>query len=179
MNVEQVEIDRLVPWDRNPRAITEEAFAGLCESIKKFGMPQPIVANSRNNHIAGGHQRHRAAKHLGWTHVPVVWVDLSEADEAALNLTLNNPHIMGTFTPEVSAILELVKGSYDQATYDGLKLVDMQLEGTWESDISTVGELNEASVGIIRVKHPHALKDTVLEAIKSATGIFAGVTVEA
>ena len=61
---------------RNPRTITEEAFAKLCESIQRdpqFMVLRPIVVDALGT-VIGGNMRTRACKHLGMTEVPASWV---------------------------------------------------------------------------------------------------------
>jgi DNA modification methylase len=77
----------------NPRKHTTEAIARLKESIRKFGLIDPVIANaapSRKNIVIGGHMRLKAAKELGHTSVPVVYVNIPDvAKEKELNLRLN------------------------------------------------------------------------------------------
>jgi len=93
MNVVQVPATDLRPSDYNPRKWSEEAISGLTESIKKFGLVEPILCNSaesRKNIVIGGHFRLRVAKDLGYTTIPVVYVDIPEIEkEKELNLRLN------------------------------------------------------------------------------------------
>ena len=61
---------------RNPRTITDEAFAKLCASIERdpaFMALRPIVVD-QNGMILGGNMRYRACQHLGKTEVPASWV---------------------------------------------------------------------------------------------------------
>lgn len=61
---------------RNPRKITDAAFAKLCESIKRdpqFMALRPIVVDG-DGVVIGGNQRLRACLHLGMTEVPDAWV---------------------------------------------------------------------------------------------------------
>lgn len=104
--MESISITKIKPAKYNPRRIDPQAFSGLCESLKKFGMPQPLVVNSRSGILVSGHQRLKAAESLGWTKVPVVHVDLSDAEEKALNVSLNNRHIGGDYTEGLSDVLE-------------------------------------------------------------------------
>lgn len=90
----------------NPRKISPEAMAGLQFSLKKFGLVQPIVVNKRTGHVVGGHQRVAALLQNGETSAQCIEVDISEVDEQALNITLNNPHIAGEFTDDLQAILD-------------------------------------------------------------------------
>lgn len=77
----------------NPRKWSEGAIVQLTESIKRFGLVDPILVNSapeRKNIVIGGHFRVKVAKDLGYTEVPVVYVNIpDEAKEKELNLRLN------------------------------------------------------------------------------------------
>lgn len=112
-------IEDIVPADYNPRGITDDARAGLAESLKRWGVVQEIVVNRRTvakgwppeseQTIVGGHQRVDVLIEEGVESAPVVWVDLDEADEKALNLALNNPAIAGHFTSRVREMVEQLK----------------------------------------------------------------------
>lgn len=55
--------------------------------------------------------------------MPVVWVELSDADEKALNVTLNNPHVAGEFVDEqLAAILEGLRTEMPRLEWDELLL---------------------------------------------------------
>ncbi len=98
MEVKQVNINDLKPSEYNPRRLTEKQAKHLEESIKKFGMVEPIIVNKhpgREQIVVGGHQRLNICKKLGWTEMPVIYVDLDEAKEKELNLRLN--HNLGEF----------------------------------------------------------------------------------
>lgn len=79
----------------NPREISEHALSGLQKSLERFGYCEPIVWNEQTGHIVGGHQRYKVLVSQGVKDVDVVKVSLSENEEKALNLTLNNTDIQG------------------------------------------------------------------------------------
>lgn len=93
LNIKTVKINELNPAPYNPRKWSEEATAQLTESIKRFGMVDPILVNQavgRENVVIGGHFRLKVAKDLGYTEVPVVYVDIAEIErEKELNIRLN------------------------------------------------------------------------------------------
>ena len=108
-----INLDKLVNSEYNPRKISNEALSALRSSIEKFGLVQEIVVNERNNKIVGGHQRVKAMLAAGIKKVNVAYVDLAEPDEKALNIALNSPHLMGTFTDELHDLMdELQSGDY-------------------------------------------------------------------
>ena len=59
----------------NPRRHTPEAMATLKESIKRFDVVDPVIANSapkRKNVLVGGHMRLKALKEMGVKKYPAV-----------------------------------------------------------------------------------------------------------
>lgn len=83
----------LKPAEYNPRKHSAEQTKQLLESIKRFGLVDPIIVNGapeRHNVVIGGHFRLEAAKELGHETVPVVYVHIPDIEkEKELNLRLN------------------------------------------------------------------------------------------
>lgn len=82
----------LIGSEYNPRAINQHDFDALKDSIKRFGMVDPLIVNTheeRENIVVGGHQRLKAAKELQVEEVPVVEVSLDKEREKELNVRLN------------------------------------------------------------------------------------------
>lgn len=77
----------------NPRKWSKEQTENLKESIKRFGIVDPIIVNSAENRkgiIIGGNFRFEIAKQLGFIKVPVVYIDIPDIEkEKELNLRLN------------------------------------------------------------------------------------------
>ena len=85
-------IDELLPWDKNPRLLSEEQRVQLEKSIDSFGVVEPLAIN-QDGVLVGGHQR---AKVLGAMYGPEYEVDvrvpsrqLSEEELVELNIRLN------------------------------------------------------------------------------------------
>ncbi|HKR81988.1 MAG TPA: DNA methyltransferase [Candidatus Saccharimonadales bacterium] len=93
LNIEMVSIAELKPAIYNPRRWSEESTVQLTQSIKQFGLVDPIVVNgalNRRNVVIGGHFRLKVAKDMGFKEMPVVYVNIpDEAKEKELNLRLN------------------------------------------------------------------------------------------
>jgi len=93
LSIQQVKIGDLKPSEYNPRSWNEDTTEQLTESIKRFGLVDPILVNGsqqRKNIVIGGHFRLKVAKDLGLTEVPVVYLDIPEEEkERELNLRLN------------------------------------------------------------------------------------------
>lgn len=88
MNVIEVPIDQIKPYENNPR-INDDAVQETANSIKEFGFQQPIVVD-KNNVVIVGHTRLKAAKKLKLKKVPVVIADrLSDEQVKAYRLADN------------------------------------------------------------------------------------------
>lgn len=91
MKLETVNINDLISPDYNPRTITPEAMESLKTSLKEFDYIDPIIVNKHNMHIVGGNQRYLALKSMGWTELPVIFIDEPDINrEKAINIRLNN-----------------------------------------------------------------------------------------
>lgn len=89
MKIEKVKIADLKPNPKNPRKSDLTQEANLKASLEKFGVVEPIIFNKRSGQIVGGHFRVRELQKMGVKEVEAVIVDLSEQDEAELNIRLN------------------------------------------------------------------------------------------
>lgn len=93
IKIVDVSVDSLEPATYNPRKHDEEQAKQLKESLSRFGMVDPIIANAapeRKNVVIGGHFRLKVAKEMGLETVPVVYVSIPDiAKEKELNLRLN------------------------------------------------------------------------------------------
>ena len=89
MKTEIVNINLIQAAPYNPRIISEGQMESLKRSISEFEVYTPLIVNQRTNYVVGGNQRLAALKGLGHNEVHVIYVDLSDQQEKALNLALN------------------------------------------------------------------------------------------
>ena len=93
INIQYVPVDSLRPADYNPRKWDKEAISQLKESIKKYGVVDPLLVNSATNRkgvVIGGHFRLSVLKELGNKEVPVIFVNIPDIKkEKELNIRLN------------------------------------------------------------------------------------------
>jgi len=93
ITIVEVPINELRMAEYNPRKHDKEQLDQLKESIKRFGLVDPVICNSaleRKNVIIGGHFRVEAARELDIKVVPVVYVQITDlVKEKELNLRLN------------------------------------------------------------------------------------------
>ncbi len=102
-----VSVVDLDPAPYNPRKIKPANLKALTEELRRFGLVEPLVANRRGGRLVlvSGHQRLRASREIGWAQVPCRVLEVSEADERALNLALNNPRLQGEWDDGLLASL--------------------------------------------------------------------------
>lgn len=119
---EVVPIDSVDPAPYNPRKMKPQQFEKLKASLRDLGFTQPIVCNHRDGSrvIVGGHQRVRAARELGFTQVPVMWVEYDDATERIANIAFNNAEMVGEWDfPKLVAVLTDIEQMKGQVTASG------------------------------------------------------------
>lgn len=93
IEINYISVDDLKPSEYNPRKWDSESKKQLKESIKRFGLVDPIIVNcaeSRRGVVIGGHFRLEVAKEIEIQEVPVVYVNIPEIErEKELNIRLN------------------------------------------------------------------------------------------
>lgn len=123
--IEDVAIDDLHPDPANPRRISDDELDTLTRSLRQRGFVQPVLARRVDRIVIGGHQRQVAARRLGMTSVPVIWLDISIEQARLLNLALNR--ISGSWDEQLLARLLLDLQATDEA--------DLRLSGHGEDEL--------------------------------------------
>ncbi len=87
ININKIEPNRLQPRKK----FDEDALQELADSIKQFGVIEPLVVQDRKNHyeIIAGERRWRAAKIAGLKEVPAVVMNLTEQEIVEISLIEN------------------------------------------------------------------------------------------
>jgi len=126
--VKGFKLQELRPCQDNPREIEDESLAGLAQSIERFGCVELIVVNVRDgsNRIVGGNQRYRVLKEAGVSECLCVAVDVSEADEGLLSVSLNNPHLQGQFSEQLGAYIDKLRESVSDDDLVSLRIAELQ-----------------------------------------------------
>lgn len=133
MKTATMKLEDITPAEYNPRVTLKEGsteYEALKKSIERFGLVDPLIVNSRNNVLIGGHQRYNVLTASGQTEAEVVLVDLNEEDEKTLNIALNK--IEGDWEYEK---LETVLKE--------LNVSDIAFTGFSEEDIRNIVGINE------------------------------------
>jgi len=90
--VKTVNITKIEPNREQPRRnFDEEALEELAESIRQFGLLQPILVHDRKSYyeIVAGERRWRAAKKAGLKEIPVIVKDLTDQEIVEISLIEN------------------------------------------------------------------------------------------
>ncbi len=140
LTIVNVLIDDLISADYNPRKWDQKALNDLRASIKKFGLVDPALVNgatNRKNIVIGGHMRIAAAKSLGITEMPVVYLNIPDLEkEKELNLRLNKNQ--GEFDFKL-----LAHFAEDFLTDIGFNSEEMDSIFDWEDDTPEVFDLQK------------------------------------
>ena len=115
MQVEQLELGRLIPYVNNSRTHSEEQVAQVAASIREFGFTNPILIDESDSIIAG-HGRLMAAQKLGLDEVPCIRLaHLSDAQKKAYVIADNKLALNAGWDDDLLA-LEL--GSLKELDFD-------------------------------------------------------------
>lgn len=87
-NIQMVPVERVHGDPKNPRQADPARMGLLKLSLAKLGFIQPLVALP-NGMLLSGHQRTTAAKALGITHVPVIYLDIPVSQQQGFNILAN------------------------------------------------------------------------------------------
>lgn len=85
----RVKIDTLLSNPVNSRIHDERDLPTLCASLEAFGQVETVCVQKSTGLIIGGNGRVQAMKSLGWTHVDIAEVDVTNKQAAALGIALN------------------------------------------------------------------------------------------
>lgn len=120
MKVENLEIDKVIPYFNNPRK--NMAVEKVAMSIKEYGFQQPIVVDN-NMSIIVGHTRYEAAKSLNLEKIPVVIANISHEKAKAYRIADNKtnessiwdyPLLNKEFSDLMDANFDLEKTGFDE-----------------------------------------------------------------
>ncbi len=149
LDVVYIETNLLISPDYNPRTWSEQNTKELKDSITRYGIVDPILANSaeeRKNIVIGGNFRLKVLKELGYTEVPVVYINIPDLDkEKELCLRLNKNQ--GEWDLELLA-------KFDESFLEDLGFDSIELDQIFEDeDTETIFDLEKelSKVGIENV----------------------------
>ena len=144
----------------NPRIIDNESKKRLKKGLKEHGLVSPITWNKRTGNIVSGHQRvtQLDALEKNKDYSLDVWViDVDEAEEAVLNVQLNNPSMQGDWDlDKLAEITEAFDIGFDDMGFTQLD-VDFMYDGDERfTQMFETPEAEEVKKGLAEVKEARA-----------------------
>lgn len=97
-HIQLMSVEALVRNPNNPRVIKDEAFALLCDNIRRFPRMlsiRPVVFKlnkKRQREIIGGDKRYAAAVEVGMLMIPVIDASLLSEEERRMFIAMDNAH---------------------------------------------------------------------------------------
>ena len=112
MNIQEIEINKVIPYHNNPRK--NQTIDAIASSINEYGFQQPIVVD-KNMVVIVGHTRLLGAKKLGLDKVPIQIADLTQAQAKAYRIADNklNEGSEWDYTKLHNELAELLDDNYD------------------------------------------------------------------
>lgn len=104
--------DELAPNPVQPRKrFDEKSLSELCESIKSYGILNPLTVRARNGgyELVAGERRLRAAKLAGLTEVPCILLDIDIQDSNLIALIENLQRRDLDFIEEAAGLYQLIR----------------------------------------------------------------------
>jgi len=90
MKIEKLPLSKIKAWETNPKIHTDEQIQVIIDSIKQFGMNDPIAVWGDENIIVEGHGRVLALEKMGVEEVDAIRLDhLSDEERRAYALVHN------------------------------------------------------------------------------------------
>lgn len=171
MRIENIAIEKIIPFDRDPRK-NDEAVDAVARSIEAFGFNCPIVVGP-DNRICAGHTRWRAAKKLKLKTIPVVRVDeLTGEKFLAFNIADNQTARLAQWQDDLLAELlgVLSKSSINMDSLGFSKdELDARLSETAKIDWDMEDDEQEKEIAsrwaVIPLKFPANMKSSIREAL--------------
>jgi DNA modification methylase len=129
MQIIERNIADLIRAEYNPRELTQDQEKQLSDSLRRFGVVDPVIVNvheDRKDIIIGGHQRSKVWQKLGNDTIPTVELSLTLDQEKELNVRLNKN--TGQFD------MEMLKDHFETDDLIEWGFTDVELE--WQEDVT-------------------------------------------
>lgn len=176
--LEMVDPQSIKPNSYNPNRQEEEDFELLLRSMKEDGFTVPILVHRESREIVDGEHRWHASQALGYTQIPVIFVDYTR--EQMKIATLRHNRARGHEEMDLTA--KILKDLHDSGNMDwaqtSLMISDDELNmllAEANSHASAAAEL--ASSNFSEAWVPSAVGQDVLNAMSNSDTAVTGVTV--
>lgn len=132
MKTQELKLTEIKPYEQNAKIHTDDQIAAVANSIKEFGIVQPIVVD-KSYTIIIGHCRYEAAKKLKLKTFPVIVAELKPEQARALRLVDNKTN-ESEWTAELTEEIEKIQETFDLEEF-GFSVLDLlELEGDMEPE---------------------------------------------
>lgn len=177
-------IEQLKPDPRNARSHGQRNLQAVRQSLEKFGWRNVIVAREDHTVIAGN-ARLEAARSLGWTHAPVLFVQEDAKTSTAFAIADNRTAELAEWNMEM---LSAALSEIEAEDLPGFELAEIEsiLAKPLLADyqITEVEQLNqqaqeqrvkEMSTSVLRVRVPRDVLPEARAAIEACAKLYQGV----
>jgi len=172
LRIKEIELANLHPWEDNPR-INDHAVEAVAKSISSFGFNVPIICD-QNHIIVAGHTRWKAAQKLGMSRIPVIIIELTDAQRKAFAVADNKTAEIADWDfPRLQEILNELRGEDIQLSTLGYSdnelhaLLVPEKDFNWEEFEDRLRGEQGSKYVLLPVKVPRPEKDAVKKAIES------------
>jgi ParB-like chromosome segregation protein Spo0J len=108
MQIETIELTKLIPRPTNPNEMTNERFENLTYSVENIGYVQPIIVN-QDNKIVDGNHRYKALLQSGKKEIDVVRIQTKDDTELKLiSQTMNKLRGKHNTKKDIEELTELL-----------------------------------------------------------------------
>jgi site-specific DNA-methyltransferase (adenine-specific) len=128
MQIEQIEIESLLPYARNSRTHSDEQTAQIAASIKEFGFTNPVLIDNENQIIAG-HGRVLAARKLQLKVVPCIRLGYLTDTQKKAYVIADNKLALNSGWDEEMLALEIAELKDEDFDIELLGFTDDELAG--------------------------------------------------
>ena len=171
LEVRYIELAKMKPWKENPR-LNDRAVDAVAYSIQQFGFNVPILCDQEFT-IVAGHVRWKAAQKLGMGSVPVVELQLSDAQRRAFSIADNKtaqiaewdyPALADILRELESEEIDLLSLGFSDGELQALLEPENDFDfSEFEDDVLSTPDLSHVSLA---VKVPIDLKGAMKRAIE-------------
>lgn len=172
LEIREMELSKLRHWEDNPR-LNDQAVGAVARSIRTFGFNVPILCD-QNLTIIAGHTRWKAAKELGLKAVPVIVLEMTDAQRRAFSLADNKTAEIAEWdSPKLRDLLEELGAKDinlpDLGFSDGelAALLADQGEPDWSEFDQRVPALENDAYALVPVKVRRQAKEPIQTAIRT------------
>ena len=133
MEIIKIKIEDLKPYEKNAKIHTREQIEQIKNSIKQFGMNDPVAVWGENNLIIEGHGRLQALKELNYDEIECIRLDhLTDEERKAYTLAHNKLTMNTDFDFDLLNFeLEDIE-NIDMADFGFIKMEDINLDDFFE-----------------------------------------------